>query len=229
MNQICEKCNILFTKKRGTAGRFCSLKCSRQFQKETLKKKSSFICANCPNILYRSPNEVKKAKNGYLFCSRTCMAIYNNKNCLNLINSKKKRIDRICKECGGTYKRFLKVVGKRCEDCYEKYTISRRSTSYWNEFTLKEFYEKHPKLTKFQAKARISDLCRNQHGVLKNNPCENCGYKLHIEFCHIKPRSSFSEDAKIGEINSRNNIIILCPNCHWELDRGILKLSKMND
>ena len=46
----------------------------------------------------------------------------------------------------------------------------------------------------------------------------------HVELCHIKPIASFKDSALLSEVNSKNNIVQLCPNCHWELDHGILKL-----
>lgn len=54
--------------------------------------------------------------------------------------------------------------------------------------------------------------------------CSNCGYDKHVEVCHIKSISSFNNESKISEINDISNLILLCPNCHWELDNGILKL-----
>lgn len=57
-----------------------------------------------------------------------------------------------------------------------------------------------------------------------NNGCAVCGYKHHIEVCHIKSVSSFGNDELINVINDINNLIGLCPNCHWEYDHGILKL-----
>lgn len=54
--------------------------------------------------------------------------------------------------------------------------------------------------------------------------CEICGYDKHVEICHIKAIKNFNENCTIKEINDRNNIIGLCPNCHWEFDNGILKI-----
>lgn len=54
--------------------------------------------------------------------------------------------------------------------------------------------------------------------------CSNCGYNKHVEVCHIKSVSSFDNNIKISEINNINNLIYLCPNCHWEFDNNILKL-----
>lgn len=35
-------------------------------------------------------------------------------------------------------------------------------------------------------------------------------------------RLSFSMDSLISEINSLENLIYLCPNCHWEFDNELL-------
>lgn len=36
--------------------------------------------------------------------------------------------------------------------------------------------------------------------------------------------SVFDENTPIFEINSITNLIVLCPNHHWEYDNGILKI-----
>jgi predicted HNH restriction endonuclease len=48
--------------------------------------------------------------------------------------------------------------------------------------------------------------------------CQKCNWDKHTELCHIKPISLFSLSTKLEEINSKENIIFLCPNCHWTLD-----------
>lgn len=50
------------------------------------------------------------------------------------------------------------------------------------------------------------------------NNCEKCGYSKYIEYCHIQSVSSFNENCKISEVNNPNNLIGLCPNCHWLTD-----------
>ncbi len=52
--------------------------------------------------------------------------------------------------------------------------------------------------------------------------CRSCGYNKHVEMAHRKPIKDFLPTATLGEINSIDNIIPLCPNCHWEFDNGIL-------
>lgn len=58
----------------------------------------------------------------------------------------------------------------------------------------------------------------------KNKCCGNCGYDKNYQVCHIKPVSDFLDTATLKEINDLNNLIALCPNCHWEFDNGLLKL-----
>ena len=54
--------------------------------------------------------------------------------------------------------------------------------------------------------------------------CKNCGYDKHVEVCHIKSISEFDKTSLISEINSLDNLIYLCPNCHWEYDHKIISL-----
>ena len=74
----------------------------------------------------------------------------------------------------------------------------------------------------------ISGMNKNQiyehaRRSIPDGPCSNCGYGEFTEVCHIKSISSFSESATVGEVNQRNNLVRLCPNCHWEFDHGMLK------
>jgi len=55
-------------------------------------------------------------------------------------------------------------------------------------------------------------------------PCFNCGYHKHVEVCHIKAVSSYEDSSLISEINSKENLLFLCPNCHWEFDTGVLEI-----
>lgn len=63
----------------------------------------------------------------------------------------------------------------------------------------------------------IRGRARSQYKHIK--VCQYCGYDKHVEVCHIKPIHSFSLDTLISTVNAPENILILCPNCHWEFDR----------
>jgi predicted HNH restriction endonuclease len=103
-----------------------------------------------------------------------------------------------------------------------KYCKKCRALLYKKDLT----YAEITKNAKYQKNAWIRDKARR---VMKNlgiqKICRNCGYDKHVVVCHIKPISSFSEHSKISEINSTANLVYLCPNCHWELDNGLVKIS----
>jgi hypothetical protein len=54
--------------------------------------------------------------------------------------------------------------------------------------------------------------------------CQNCGYDKFIEVCHKRSLTSFPLDTPISVVNSLDNLVGLCPNCHWEFDHGLLQL-----
>jgi 5-methylcytosine-specific restriction endonuclease McrA len=59
--------------------------------------------------------------------------------------------------------------------------------------------------------------------------CQACGYSKHVEVCHLKPLSSFDLDTE-SSFNDDSNLLLLCPNCHWELDNlSNFDLTKLQD
>ena len=53
---------------------------------------------------------------------------------------------------------------------------------------------------------------------------KSCMYALHIDVAHIKPVSDFSDSTYINEINTKENLMGLCKNHHWEFDNGYISL-----
>jgi len=87
------------------------------------------------------------------------------------------------------------------------------------DMTLKEaIYENHHKSSAFSLVRTRARAIAKKLGFTE---CLKCGYNKHIEVAHIKPISSFSDDILISEINSKQNIMPLCPNCHWEYDHNL--------
>lgn len=141
------------------------------------------------------------------FCSRSCSTKNSNK------VSPKRWKTKQCKLCD------TKVASKyiycsKCRD-HNKLSLDTRTIS-----EVSDRYIKHHKSSAYaliRSRARIA----MQGDNLK---CENCGYTKHIEVAHIKPISKFSKDTPISEVNNKNNLLALCPNCHWEFDHDMLKL-----
>ena len=78
---------------------------------------------------------------------------------------------------------------------------------------------------KYQVNAHLRTIARRLYNNA-NLPraCHNCGYDKHVEICHIRAINSFPDDTPIAVINALENLVALCPNCHWEFDHGLLKL-----
>jgi hypothetical protein len=95
--------------------------------------------------------------------------------------------------------------------------------SYFDGVTKKEFFIKKGVYYKFRSQIRK----HAQYVYEKNNgekTCKVCGYDKHIQICHIKSVSSFHDNDLITDINSKDNLIGLCPNHHWEFDHEHLFL-----
>lgn len=59
--------------------------------------------------------------------------------------------------------------------------------------------------------------------------CEVCSYSKHVEVCHIRPISTFPVESQLKDINSKDNLVGLCPNCHWEFDHSLLGFPEFKD
>ena len=155
-----------------------------------LKVQSMNKCKNC-----------QSETSNPLFCSRTCNGIWNNK------YSEKLKATR-------------RIKTKKCELCDTLILSTRVYCDNCNtngqDMTLKNaIYKNHHKSSAF---ALVRTRARAIFHKLGINKCQKCGYNKHIEVCHIKPISEFQEDTMISKINHPDNLLGLCPNCHWEHD-----------
>lgn len=172
-------------------------------------------CKNCNKKFDKLPNQVRKHPNH--FCSRSCSSSFNNKG-----KRKNPPKERVCSKCStkffrtGSHKSYL-----LCPSCRKTYDTH---TDFIKSKTLKEYYDlpsikdKHPSWRH----SHVRVLNRSWNKELIKLPCSNCGYDKHVELAHIKAISSFPETATLGEINSPENNLVLCQNCHWEYDHDLL-------
>jgi len=140
------------------------------------------------------------------FCSSSCAAKFNNR-----VYPKRAKKSFYCKSCGAEtgYRRSY------CKNCnptkprdYSKITIA--------EIRLR---------ARYQANAWIRKLARRAYSNSdRPQRCNICGYAKHFEVCHIRPIQDFPDDTQMSIVNALDNLVALCPNCHWELDHGILSL-----
>lgn len=152
------------------------------------------------------------------FCSRSCSATYTNK------ANPKRKITRTCSKCDESVKDYRSYM---CQKHFDEHQAAKATNIA--EKTLAEYYSSpsvihlHPS----SKAAHVRNFARSWFKHLTKLPCANCGYSLHVELCHIAPIRDFPETAKLNEVNAVDNIIQLCPNCHWELDNGHLDIDSI--
>ncbi len=140
------------------------------------------------------------------FCSSSCAARYNNR-----AFPKRTRQRFFCKTCGTeiAYRRSY------CENC------DPTKPKDFSNVTIAQVRSQ----ARYQANAWIRKLARRTfYNSDKPKCCYRCGYTKHFEVCHVKPIQNFPENTPMAVVNSLDNLVALCPNCHWELDHDLLSL-----
>lgn len=112
--------------------------------------------------------------------------------------------------CGGR----KKVKANLCSICYKRERhISQRTKDQING---ENWWTRRIPIAKHARKIySLSD---------RPKKCVVCGYNKHYEVCHIKAVAEFDNTVTIEDINNINNLVSLCRNCHWEFDKGLIKL-----
>lgn len=143
------------------------------------------------------------------YCSKKCAAIINNKLYPKRIICKHNK----CQICSKVLHNRGSKLDKMCHRCYN----DKKCIEY-GEKSLKEvIIEGNNRASKHKYELVRSHAKRIVKLYNIEKKCK-CGYDKHFELCHIKSISSFDLTCKIKEINSKENLVYLCPNCHWELD-----------
>ena len=214
-NILCNHCNTHFYKKPAEIKRsfthFCSRDCAVEYRK-SLKYiyYTEVECLNCQTKFSKKNAEIKKSPNH--FCSSSCAAKINNS------KFAKRAPEGNCKSCN----KPIPSSRTYCVDCKGE-TKNIRGKFYYNDKTLEEAIREGKKASRYCTIREYARKTLLKSGLEKC--CQNCGYDKHVEVCHVKSISSFDISTTIREINDLSNLIYLCPNCHWELDKGRLKLN----
>lgn len=146
------------------------------------------------------------------YCTRSCAATNNN----HIIPRRKPTGS--CKLCGSpvsTRKRY-------CPPC-------KPLVVPMNNRTVGSYYEnaKNKNWPQPWVYNNIRTQARYLYKKELQEPCQRCGYKLHVELAHITPISSFPLDTPLSVVNARTNVLFLCPNCHWEFDKKLWSVEGM--
>jgi hypothetical protein len=120
-----------------------------------------------------------------------------------------RKIFNYCKKCNA----LTRGTNKHCDT-----HLPKKETT--GSKTLRHYIEKlepgtHPSWRYSEVRSHARYVNRDRLRV-----CQVCGYARAVQFCHIKPLSTFDLDTPLSIVNAPENIAILCPNHHWELDHG---------
>lgn len=143
------------------------------------------------------------------FCSRGCAAVVNNR--------KFPKRTELLKKCAGEgCEEWLPNRVKKRKFCSK----CRKPVYDWKSSTLAEIQGAR----KYQRSSRVRDWSKAVYAK-SGRPyiCQHCGYSKHVEICHIKAIHSFPPETPVAVVNDIENLIALCPNCHWEMDRNARK------
>lgn len=154
----------------------------------------SGVCKNCKNTYQSREKE-------HSFCSRSCSAIYNNKNRGEVSEKSKKKISDA-----------LKAHYKNNPDKIRRGSEAAKSVAK----ATKGKYNKNPKSILDFSKRTVSKICA-RIGL----GCSNCGWNEHVcDIHHIVHKSE-------GGTDGHQNLAYLCPNCHRLAHAGKLEKEKI--
>jgi hypothetical protein len=138
------------------------------------------------------PIPYEHRKNRY--CDRSCAA-----KITNLVPKRKLR--NRCVTCN----KPIRCNATYCKSCYRSQLFGEQPISY---------------LMRLKGSNKYVSIRQHAHRVIKGRTrvCAHCGYDKHVEVCHVKAICKFPPDTLIKVANDPNNLIYLCPNCHWEHD-----------
>jgi len=163
-------------------------------------------CKECGEVIVVGDQKVSDIRQK-TFCTRSCAAIFNNRQ--RGISCPPKK--HVCLQCGAS----KSSRGLRCRKCTKR--GGRSSLS----LTKKEMFAKRNSWQSARSEFRTLAI---EAVAAREKKCFVCGYNKHVEVCHIKSVSSFSGDTLLSVISDPDNLVLLCPNCHWEFDKGITLL-----
>ena len=176
------------------------------------------ICRWCgkPIPLSKYGATVTKYKS---FCNRSCSSSYNG----HFHPKRKPKIIRKCQACGGD------VVGiyRDRHNFRGSYYKPWHPECYKN---ITELANERP-ISSVNDKTTITCMARNYMKRIANSnfKCWVCGYSTIVEVCHVKAVASFPPETLVGAVNALDNLLLLCPNHHKELDRGLIKAADIKN
>lgn len=222
---VCPVCGGVFhktkrqiSKNSGIVPIYCSQKCSRIAHEAKIV---SVVCKECGKEYYIDKCEYdKKIRNGSeFFCSKSCSAKYNNRK---YPKREKTSTEEKCPICGEKKSRCSAM----CNDCRKKEKtnfVRSKELGYYIGYEKKYTYVTR-RCTEIRKDARkFMDENKDVEKVCAY--CHNHEFDDILEVHHIKGITEFEPHTLISEINSKENLVWLCPNHHKMVEKGLIDLN----
>ena len=233
----CSECGVDFKKKTSelteSGNNFCSRSCSASFNNRLYPKvKCTKMCKNCGLKRYKDSAFCEKcrfekySKNICVDCNTICRG-QRCIDCYKIYN--KLKSESSIKTEPKIYKYYNKC--NICEEQCHKRSINCKKCRIEKlnmiDYSLQDVIDTCIK-TYGRINANVYNKIRDRaKTILKNDRekiCQHCGYSKHVEACHKIAISSFPKETMVSVINDLNNLLYLCPNCHWEFDNNLIEL-----
>lgn len=109
-----------------------------------------------------------------------------------------------CKGCGGIVSASSR--SGKCRSCYKEGTLAQTVGDVW------ERYDGN----RHQYRLVGNYIRRNAQHMYASveKVCEHCGWQHDVAIHHKVAIADMSRLATVGDVNSRENILFLCGNCH---------------
>lgn len=235
VKKICPRCKVKFEVPNSQRNqKYCSHACRRGQKTKPRRRprpRATIRCANCNQEIQVRPSRIELSKSGRIFCSRECAAQYN---ALHL------SLNAQCLYCGKRFHRSPSELTRGlntycCRECYDKARQEGiahtrgpgRKRGKWVPCVQcgKEVY-KPPSSLKKVKNHFCSRECKKQFRTTGTHvPRERMRKKyVSCQICALNEPDILVIHHKDG--NPRNNIeenlIVLCPNCHARIHRGLV-------
>ena len=202
--------NLKTTGRKGSSGgkaRAITAKLEK-IAREKEYAKNPKLCTHCYGPILQTPSLSLFATRQKKFCSSVCAGKFNSS--LRKANNKlvvKPRKIRICYDCKQEFQKEF----ENNKSAHRKFCSKCRDKNIFVSGKEKSEVQRHS----IASNARIVTANRTQ-------TCFICGYDKHVQVCHIRPVFDFPATATVSEINSQDNLVLLCPNHHWEFDHLLM-------
>lgn len=183
---------------------------------------SPSLCAHCEEVIHPQPGIKLQRTRRKKFCDSKCAALHN--------NQKKGARAPLVISCGRCSKPFTfspsrgSKSRRYCDECKIAAALASKGLESLPQRTKESLKNSSASYQSWRsAIQRHAGVIFGASG--RPAACAVCGYSLHVQVAHLTAVAAFPPSATVAEINAIENLIALCPNHHWELDHGELKLS----